>query len=84
MRFKHIWIFKNMQCLLYPLSYCQNNNYVLCDILQTLLCILDEYFPILDNLVVGLLEWPNFAIANLSLCFLFAQSCQLIRIILKY
>ena len=41
-------------------------KYSLCCLVQ----ILEMYFPILQDTVEGLLEWPNFAIATAGLCII--------------
>lgn len=50
---------------------CTNTpNYIVCETLTTLSSIMHSYFPLLRDLIDGLLQWPNLLIVTLGACIL--------------
>lgn len=66
------------------LTLCVHDDHrLVCDTYKTLIIILEGYFPIIENLLYDIMTYPNFLIACTTLCFIFYESCLLIKYIIR-
>jgi hypothetical protein len=58
-------------------------NYIVCETYQTLVLLMDGYYPIVETLVTRLTEWPNFVVAVGGAVVLLTVSGDMVCRILK-
>ena len=63
-------------------------NYSVCEILNTLSQLMAGYYPLIDDLIKGLLRWPNLLIVTSGACILLGQAvflvCHVLGIFFKH
>ena len=57
-------------------------NYIVCETLTTLTQLMAGYYPIIDDLIRGLLQWPNLLIVTSGACILLGVTSHMICSIL--
>jgi len=67
---------ESIECLDVP-------NYIVCEILSTLTILMKGYYPLLQSLIYGLLEWPNLLIVTSGACVLLYISSRMVCSILS-
>ena len=58
-------------------------NYLVCTTYQTLVILMNGYYPIIETLVLRLTDWPNFMVAVLGAVCLLGIACGLVKDILS-